>query len=275
MKHERVDRSGAKAKEQPRGLSVVGLTKNYGRRTVLRRISLDVAPGEVVGILGPNGAGKTICFYAIIGLVVPDAGRIVLNGVDVTALTIDQRALIGLGYLPQEASIFRGLSVAQNIEAVLELREPHGDARRHKLDALLAEFRIGHLRNTAATALSGGERRRCEIARAMAADPTIMLLDEPFAGIDPLSILDIKAMVRALSRRGVGVLITDHNAHDMLELVDRAYIFYKGGLLTQGTPAQLIADPSVRRLYLGEDFDSQKHAHAAASPIATDNRDQR
>lgn len=262
-------REGKADGDPRRGLSVVGIAKSYGKRNVLRDMSLDIGEGEVVGLLGPNGAGKTICFYAIIGLVLPDAGRIWLNGVDVTALTMDRRARIGMGYLPQEPSIFRGLSGAQNIEAVLELRDPGSGDHRPELEALLAEFRIGHLRNVAATALSGGERRRCEIARAIAADPTLMLLDEPFAGVDPLSILDIKTMVRTLSGRGIGVLITDHDVLDMLDIVDRAYILYKGGLLTQGTPAQLVADPTVRRLYLGEDFDTGKYLEVAAAGAAT------
>jgi len=237
-----------------RGLSVVSITKAYGKRMVLRGISLDVGHGEVVGLLGPNGAGKTVCFYSIIGLTRPDTGRIMLGGADITGLPTYRRAILGLGYLPQEASIFRGLTVAQNIQAVLELVEPDRTAVAHRLDSLLDEFHIAHLRDTAATALSGGERRRCEIARALAASPSIMLLDEPFAGIDPLSILDIKALVRDLKKRNIGVLITDHNVHEMLELVDRAYIIYDGRVLFQGTPAAMVADENVRRLYLGKDF---------------------
>ncbi|WOF45358.1 LPS export ABC transporter ATP-binding protein [Sphingopyxis indica] len=237
-----------------RGLSVVAIEKSYDGRKVLSDVSLDVAHGQVVGLLGPNGAGKTVCFYAIIGLVQPDAGRILLNGVDVTRLTMYRRALLGLGYLPQEPSIFRGMTVSENIEAVLELREPDKGLRQQRLDALLKEFRIEPLRNAHAKSLSGGERRRCEIARALAADPTIMLLDEPFAGIDPLSIADLKKMVRDLKRRDIGVLITDHNVRETLELVDKAYILYKGMLLTQGTPAQLVHDENVRRFYLGKDF---------------------
>ncbi|AMK22989.1 LPS export ABC transporter ATP-binding protein [Sphingomonas histidinilytica] len=238
----------------PRGLSVVGIDKAYDGRKVLNDISLDVAHGQVVGLLGPNGAGKTLCFYSIIGLVRPDAGRILLNGLDVTKLPMYRRARLGLGYLPQEPSIFRGMTVSQNIEAVLELVEPDRDARGRRLNALLEEFRIESLRDTPAKSLSGGERRRCEIARAMAADPTIILLDEPFAGIDPLSIADLERMVRDLKKHDVGVLITDHNVRETLELVDRAYILYEGALLTQGTPAQLVLDANVRRLYLGEGF---------------------
>lgn len=238
----------------PHGLSVVSITKAYGKRMVLQGISLDVGHGEVVGLLGPNGAGKTVCFYSIIGLTRPDSGRIMLNGADITGLPTYRRAILGLGYLPQEASIFRGLTVAQNIEAVLELVEPDRETVARRLDALLDDFHIAHLRDSPATALSGGERRRCEIARALAAATSIMLLDEPFAGIDPFSIVDIKALVRDLKKRDIGVLITDHNVHEMLELVDRAYIVYDGRVLFQGTPAAMVADENVRRLYLGKDF---------------------
>ena len=208
----------------------------------------------MVGLLGPNGAGKTICFYAIIGIVAVDHGRIMLGTSDVTDLPTPDRALLGLGYLPQEASIFRGMTVAQNILAVIEMFEDDPAKRSFTLETLLHEFRIDHVRDTAAIALSGGERRRCEIARAVAAKPSILLLDEPFAGIDPLSIIDIKSMVEDLKRRGIGVLITDHNVHEMIELVDRAYVIYEGRMLFQGSPAALIADPQVRHLYLGDDF---------------------
>jgi lipopolysaccharide export system ATP-binding protein len=237
-----------------RGLSVVSIAKTYDKRQVLTDISLDVARGEVVGLLGPNGAGKTTCFYSVMGLVRPDAGRILLDGDDITTLPMYRRAILGLGYLPQETSIFRGLTVSQNIMAVLELVEPDKAQRQQRLDALLGEFHLTHLRDSAAMALSGGERRRCEIARALAADPSIMLLDEPFAGIDPISISDIRELVRDLKRRDIGVLITDHNVRETLDIVDRACIIYDGKVLFQGSPEALVADPNVRRLYLGEGF---------------------
>ena len=237
-----------------RGLSVVSIAKTYDKRQVLTDISLDVARGEVVGLLGPNGAGKTTCFYSVMGLVRPDAGRILLDGDDITTLPMYRRAILGLGYLPQETSIFRGLTVGQNIMAVLELIEPDKAQRAERLDALLGEFHLTHLRDSAAMSLSGGERRRCEIARALAADPSIMLLDEPFAGIDPISISDIRELVRDLKRRDIGVLITDHNVRETLDIVDRACIIYDGKVLFQGSPEALVADPNVRRLYLGEGF---------------------
>lgn len=236
------------------GLSVVSIAKAYDRRQVLHDVSLNVARGEVVGLLGPNGAGKTTCFYSIMGLARPDAGRILLDGEDITGLPMYRRAILGLGYLPQETSIFRGLTVAQNILAVLELSEPDKAARGQRLDELLNEFHIAHLRDSPAMALSGGERRRCEIARALAAEPMIMLLDEPFAGIDPISIADIRDLVCDLKRRDIGVLITDHNVRETLEIVDRACIIYDGRVLFQGSPAALVADENVRRLYLGESF---------------------
>ena len=237
-----------------RGLSIVSIAKSYDKRQVLADVSLDVARGEVVGLLGPNGAGKTTCFYSVMGLVKPDAGRILLDGDDITRLPMYRRAILGLGYLPQETSIFRGLTVAQNITAVLEMVEPDKAVRAQRLDALLGEFHIDHLRDSAAMALSGGERRRAEIARALAAEPTIMLLDEPFAGIDPISIADIRELVRDLKRRDIGVLITDHNVRETLEIVDRACIIYDGQVLFSGSPAALVADENVRRLYLGEGF---------------------
>jgi lipopolysaccharide export system ATP-binding protein len=237
-----------------RGLSVVSIAKSYDKRQVLSDISLDVARGEVVGLLGPNGAGKTTCFYSVMGLVRPDAGRILLDGDDITTLPMYRRAILGLGYLPQETSIFRGLSVSQNILAVLEMVEPDASVRPARLESLLNEFHLTHLRDAAAMALSGGERRRCEIARALAADPSIMLLDEPFAGIDPLSIADIRDLVKDLKRRDIGVLITDHNVRETLDIVDRACIIYDGKVLFQGSPAALVADENVRRLYLGEGF---------------------
>ena len=236
------------------GLSVVGIGKRYGARQVLEDISLHVEPGEIVRPLGPNGAGKTICFYAIVGMIDVDQGDSLLGKTEVTGLTMSARALMGLGYLPQEASIFAGMTVAQNIRAVLELVTEDKAAIAAELESLLHEFRIDQVRDTSAIALSGGERRRCEIARAVAARPKVLLLDEPFAGVDPLSVLDIKVMVRDLKRRNIGVLITDHNVHEMVELVDRAYVIYRGRMLFEGTPAALIADPQVRQLYLGEDY---------------------
>ncbi len=237
-----------------RGLSVVSIAKSYDRRSVLADVSLDVARGEVVGLLGPNGAGKTTCFYSIMGLARPDRGRILLDGNDITGLPMYRRAILGLGYLPQETSIFRGLTVAQNINAVLELSEPDPAVRAARLEALLGEFHIIHLRDSPAMALSGGERRRAEIARALAANPSIMLLDEPFAGIDPISIADIRDLVCQLKKRDIGVLITDHNVRETLDLVDRACIIYDGRVLFQGSPKDLVADEKVRKLYLGEGF---------------------
>lgn len=236
------------------GLAVVSIAKSYDKRVVLSDVSLSVGHGEVIGLLGPNGAGKTTCFYSVMGLVKPDAGRILLDGTDITALPMYRRAILGLGYLPQETSIFRGLSVEKNISAVLELAEPDKAARAAKLDRLLDEFGLTRLRDSAAMALSGGERRRAEIARALAADPSIMLLDEPFAGIDPISISDIRDLVKTLKARGIGVLITDHNVRETLDIVDRAYIIYDGRVLFTGSPAELVADANVRRLYLGEGF---------------------
>lgn len=236
------------------GLSVVSIAKSYDKRSVLSDVSLSVGRGEVVGLLGPNGAGKTTCFYSIMGLVRPDSGRIELDGEDITGLPMYRRAILGLGYLPQETSIFRGLTVARNISAVLELSEPDKAARSVRLERLLDEFGLTALRDSPAMALSGGERRRCEIARALAADPSIMLLDEPFAGIDPISISDIRDLVKDLKQRNIGVLITDHNVRETLEIVDRACIIYDGRVLFSGSPADLVADENVRRLYLGEGF---------------------
>ena len=238
-----------------RGLSVMSIAKSYDRKTVLKDVSLHVERGEVVGLLGPNGAGKTTCFYSIMGLVRPDRGQILLDGDDITRLPMYRRAVLGLGYLPQETSIFRGLTVAQNIMAVLEVAVRGRAARRERLEQLLAEFHIGHLRDAPAMALSGGERRRCEIARALAAEPSILLLDEPFAGIDPISISDIRDLVKELKKRDIGVLITDHNVRETLDIVDRACIIYDGQVLFAGSPQDLVADPDVRRLYLGESFE--------------------
>ncbi|WP_264572359.1 MULTISPECIES: LPS export ABC transporter ATP-binding protein [unclassified Sphingobium] len=235
-------------------LQVISIAKSYDKRTVLADVSLEVGHGEVVGLLGPNGAGKTTCFYSIMGLVKPDSGRILLEGTDITGLPMYRRAILGLGYLPQETSIFRGMTVEQNILSVLELAEPDKAARAQKLETLLEEFGLARLRASSAMALSGGERRRCEIARALAANPSIVLLDEPFAGIDPLSIADIRDLVKDLKTRGIGVLITDHNVRETLEIVDRACIIYDGKVLFAGSPAELVANADVRRLYLGESF---------------------
>jgi len=236
------------------GLEVVSIAKSYDKRAVLTDISLSVGKGEVLGLLGPNGAGKTTCFYSIMGLVRPDSGRILLDGVDITRLPMYRRAILGLGYLPQETSIFRGMTVEQNIATVLEMVEPDKATRAAELDRLLDEFGLTRLRTSPAMALSGGERRRCEIARALAANPSIILLDEPFAGIDPLSISDIRHLVIDLKNRGIGVLITDHNVRETLDIVDRACIIYGGQVLFAGSPEALVADPNVRRLYLGEGF---------------------
>ncbi|MBB4641809.1 LPS export ABC transporter ATP-binding protein [Rhizorhapis suberifaciens] len=240
---------------QTSGLSVVSIAKSYDKRAVLSDVSLSVAKGEVVGLLGPNGAGKTTCFYSIMGLVKPDSGRILLDGDDITPLPMYRRAILGLGYLPQETSIFRGMTVEQNIMAVLELAEPDRQAREERLEELLGEFGLTRLRSASAMALSGGERRRCEIARALAASPSIMLLDEPFAGIDPISIADIRDLVCQLKERGIGVLITDHNVRETLDIVDRACIIYDGKVLFAGSPQALVANEDVRRLYLGEGFE--------------------
>jgi lipopolysaccharide export system ATP-binding protein len=236
------------------GLEVRSIAKSYDRRAVLHDVSLNVHRGEVVGLLGPNGAGKTTCFYSVMGLVKPDSGRIFLDEQDITELPMYRRAILGLGYLPQETSIFRGMTVEENIMAVLEVAQPDGGVRRDRLEQLLGEFGIAALRDSPAMALSGGERRRCEIARALAAEPTIMLLDEPFAGIDPISIADIRELVRELRSRDIGVLITDHNVRETLDIVDRACIIYDGQVLFAGTPEALVADQEVRRLYLGESF---------------------
>ena len=236
------------------GLEVISIAKSYDKRSVLSDISLTVGKGEVLGLLGPNGAGKTTCFYSIMGLVRPDSGRILMDGIDVTKLPMYRRAILGLGYLPQETSIFRGMTVEQNIACVLEMVEPDKTARAAELERLLDEFHLTKLRESPAMALSGGERRRCEIARALAAKPSIMLLDEPFAGIDPLSINDIRDLIKDLKRRGIGVLITDHNVRETLDIVDRACIIYGGQVLFAGSPEELVADENVRRLYLGESF---------------------
>ena len=231
-----------------------GLTKAYRDRRVVNGVSLVVRRGEAVGLLGPNGAGKTTCFYMITGLVPVDEGSIEINGHDVTTMPMYRRARLGVGYLPQEASIFRGLTVEENIRAVLEVHDKDKARREEKLDSLLAEFSISHLRKSPAVALSGGERRRLEIARALATDPTFMLLDEPFAGVDPISVADIQALVRHLTSRGIGVLITDHNVRETLGLIDRAYIIHAGEVLTHGRANDIVSNADVRRLYLGDNF---------------------
>lgn len=231
-----------------------GLMKTYKKRTVVNGVSLGVRRGESVGLLGPNGAGKTTCFYMITGLVSPDGGAINLDGHDVTSMPMYRRSRLGIGYLPQEASIFRGLSVENNIRAVLEMVETSRKERERQLDSLLDEFKIAHLRKSPSISLSGGERRRLEIARALATQPAFMLLDEPFAGVDPIAVGDIQDLVRHLTRRGIGVLITDHNVRETLGLIDRAYIIASGEVLTHGRPQDIVNNPDVRRLYLGEQF---------------------
>jgi len=235
-------------------LAVHGIEKSFGSRHVVRGVSLQVRRGEAVGLLGPNGAGKTTVFYMITGLIKVDRGAIELDGHNVTKLPMYQRARLGIGYLPQEASIFRGLTVEQNIRAVLEVVEPSRKKREAELNSLLDEFHITRLRKSPSIALSGGERRRVEIARALATRPNYMLLDEPFAGIDPIAVGDIQDLVRHLTNRGIGVLITDHNVRETLGLTDRAYIVYAGQILTEGTPDEIVNNPDVRRLYLGEEF---------------------
>jgi lipopolysaccharide export system ATP-binding protein len=235
-------------------LKATGLAKSYKSRQVVRDLSLELASGEVVGLLGPNGAGKTTAFYMIVGLVPCDAGRIVLGDVDLTLLPIHRRAQLGLGYLPQEASVFRKLSVEANIMAILETRNMERAAREERLEQLLEELRIGHVRKTVGLALSGGERRRVEIARALAAEPRFMLLDEPFAGVDPLSVLDIQRIIRELTHRGIGVLITDHNVRETLGVCARAYIVNQGTVIAAGTAEEVLANPQVREVYLGESF---------------------
>ncbi len=236
------------------GLEVIGLAKSYRKRPVLRDVSLAVQRGEVAALLGPNGAGKTTCFYAIAGLVPPDAGSVLVDGRDVTYLPMYRRAKIGIGYLPQEASIFRGMTVANNIRAILEITIRDPEKQHEMLDELMAEFSVTHLRRTPAIALSGGERRRVEIARCLASQPSFVLLDEPFAGVDPLAVSDIRTLVRQLKERGIGVLITDHNVRETLEIVDRAYILHGGSVLMSGTPEEVVCNDDVRRVYLGDTF---------------------
>ncbi len=236
------------------GLSAERLGKRYRRRPILRDVSLRVQRGEAVGLLGPNGAGKTTCFYLITGLLSPDAGRISIDGHEITDLPMYRRARLGIGYLPQEASIFRGLSVEDNIRAVLEVVEPIHERRETMLDELLAEFSISHLRRTPALALSGGERRRVEIARALASQPSFMLLDEPLAGIDPIAVGEIRDLISHLKDRGIGALITEHNVRETLNIVDRAYILHDGSVLMEGAPDDVVAHEGVRQVYLGDRF---------------------
>jgi lipopolysaccharide export system ATP-binding protein len=236
-------------------LETVGITKRYRQREVVKDLSIDIASGQVVGLLGPNGAGKTTAFYMIVGLVRCDSGSIILNDNDITRLPIHKRARLGLGYLPQEASVFRKLNVADNIRAILQLRKDLGRADRQMLlEELLEELHIGHVRDTLGVSLSGGERRRVEIARALAAEPQFVLLDEPFAGVDPISVLDIQRIIRHLTQRGIGVLITDHNVRETLGICGRAYILNDGQLMASGTPSEILSNQRVRDVYLGEGF---------------------
>ena len=243
-----------KVSEGQGGLNIVSLRKSYQKRLVIRDVSIQLNRGEHVALLGPNGSGKTTCFYSIAGLVIPEGGQVILNGRDVTRLPMYRRARLGIGYLPQENSIFRGMNVEKNILAVLELTRLDKKSRYERLEELLNEFSIGHLRQTPALALSGGERRRVEIARCLAANPKYLLLDEPFAGVDPVAVSEIRALVSALKVRGVGVLITDHNVRETLEIVDRAYILHDGKVLMSGTASEIVKDENVRRVYLGENF---------------------
>ena len=236
------------------GLEVRGLRKSYKKRPVIRDVTMRLERGEVVALLGPNGSGKTTSFYCIAGLIAPEGGQVLLDGRDVTGLPMYRRARLGIGYLPQEVSIFRGLSVEDNILAVLEIAETDVHKRRERLEELLSDFGVAHLRRAPALSLSGGERRRVEIARCLAADPSYLLLDEPFAGVDPIAVGDIRSLVHALKERGIGVLITDHNVRETLEIVDRAYILHDGTVMMSGTPEEVVRDENVRRVYLGQSF---------------------
>ncbi len=236
------------------GLVALNLRKSYKKRVVIRDVSIRLRQGEVAALLGPNGSGKTTMFYAMAGLIYPEGGRVLIDGRDVTNLPMYRRAKLGVGYLPQEMSIFRGLTVEDNIMAVLDISQSDGHKRRERLEELLSEFSIEHLRRAPALALSGGERRRVEIARCLAADPRYLLLDEPFAGVDPISVGDIRHLVADLKKRGIGVLITDHNVRETLEIVDRAYILHDGRVLMSGSPGEVVKNENVRRVYLGENF---------------------
>lgn len=248
------DHAGPKLVADNQGLIVSNIGKRFKKRPVVRGVSMQVNRGEVVGLLGPNGAGKTTCFYMITGLIPPDQGSIILDGNDISDLPMYRRARLGIGYLPQESSIFRGLSVEANIRAVLEVVESSRERREAILEALLAEFSITHLRRAPALALSGGERRRVEIARALASNPHFVLLDEPFAGIDPIAVSDIRELVSHLKDRGIGVLITDHNVRETLDVIDRAYIIHDGMMLMEGAPNDIVGNEDVRRVYLGDRF---------------------
>lgn len=236
------------------GLHIVNLRKSYRKKVVIRDVSIDLGRGEVVALLGPNGSGKTTCFYSIAGLVTPEGGQVIIDGRDVTLLPMYRRAKLGIGYLPQEVSIFRGLSVEDNIMAILEISVSGKQQRRERLEELLSEFSITHLRRASALSLSGGERRRVEIARCLAADPKYVLLDEPFAGVDPIAVGEIRALVAELKTRNIGVLITDHNVRETLDIVDRAYILHDGKVLMSGTAQEVVQDENVRRVYLGDSF---------------------
>ena len=243
-----------KITEGSAGLRVSNLRKSYRKRIVIRDLSMTLARGEVVALLGPNGCGKSTCFYSIAGLVTPEGGQVTIDGRDVTTLPMYRRAKLGIGYLPQEMSIFRGMSVEDNIGAILEISEPDRALRRKRLDELLSEFSMEHLRRASALALSGGERRRVEIARCLAADPKYVLLDEPFSGVDPIAVGEIRTLVADLKTRGIGVLITDHNVRETLEIVDRAYIMHSGTILMSGTAAEVVVDEKVKQVYLGQNF---------------------
>ncbi|MFN3661447.1 LPS export ABC transporter ATP-binding protein [Yoonia sp.] len=236
------------------GLQIISLRKSYRKRPVIRDVSISLGRGEVVALLGPNGSGKTTCFYSIAGLVTPEGGKVIIDGRDVTTLPMYRRAQMGIGYLPQEMSIFRGMNVEDNILSILEIAEPDRRQRRERLETLLSEFSIEHLRRASAMALSGGERRRVEIARCLAAGPKYVLLDEPFAGVDPIAVAEIRHLVADLKNRGIGVLITDHNVQETLQIVDRAYILHDGKVLMSGTTQDVIQDENVRRVYLGNNF---------------------
>lgn len=236
------------------GLQIINLRKSYRKRPVIRDVSIDLGRGEVVALLGPNGSGKTTCFYSIAGLVTPEGGKVIIDGREVTTLPMYRRAQLGIGYLPQEMSIFRGMTVEDNIMSILEIAEDNRHRRRERLEELLSEFSIEHLRRASALALSGGERRRVEIARCLAAGPKYVLLDEPFAGVDPIAVGEIRHLVADLKNRGIGVLITDHNVQETLQIVDRAYILHDGKVLMSGTTDEVIQDENVRRVYLGNNF---------------------
>jgi lipopolysaccharide export system ATP-binding protein len=253
--NQRTDIAGQALAEPVRhGLFVDRIGKSFKGRAVVKSVTLRLGRGEVAGLLGPNGAGKTTCFYMVTGLVAADYGAIYLDGEDITAQPMYQRARLGVGYLPQETSIFRGMTVEQNVMAVVEMREKDDRVAQQTVDRLLDELRISHLRKSPAVSLSGGERRRCEIARALASEPAFMLLDEPFAGIDPLAITDIREVIAYLRDQGIGVLITDHNVRETLDIIDRASIIHAGEVLFEGRPAEILADPEVRRVYLGDRF---------------------